>query len=130
MALAALGDDRPPEFVATCLSRARFCELIGQKTGAADELSMFLVGLLSACDSLVGRPLGEILEQLTLPPALEAALLGRPCPEGDALLLVTSYERGDWDEVVLRAARLGLPEERIPTLFRQTVEWTNRMWRS
>jgi EAL and modified HD-GYP domain-containing signal transduction protein len=130
VALAALGDDRPPEFVATCLLRARFCELVAQKTGVAAEASMFLVGLLSACDSLIGRPLGEILEQLTLPSALESALLGRPGPEGDALLLVTSYERGDWDEVLLRSDRLGLGEDKIPTLYRQTVEWTNRMWKT
>jgi c-di-GMP-related signal transduction protein len=128
VALASLGDDRPPEFVASCLVRARFCELIAERTGVSDGSAMFLVGLLSAIDSLVGRPLSEILEELTLAPNLEAALLGRTGRESDALRLVTSYERGDWEEVTFLANRLGLPEDKAPGLFRQAVEWTNRMW--
>jgi len=129
VALASLGEDRPPEFIATCLMRARFCELLAQRIGAADQSALFLVGLLSASDSLIGRPLSEILAQITLAPHLEDALLQRPGWEGNVLRLVTSYERGDWAEVSRCAEALGVPEERVPILFRQAVDWANRVWR-
>lgn len=129
VALASLGDDRPPEFVATCLVRGRFCEILAQKMGLERANAFFLTGVLSACDALVGRPLAEILAEMELSPDQTDALLERPGRGGDILRLVTSYERGDWAEVSRCALQLGTPEDRVPALFRQAVEWTNRMWR-
>jgi len=129
VALASLGEDRPPEFVSACLVRARFCELIAQKVHPADASGLFLVGLLSASDSLIGRPLSEILAQITLAPQLEDALLARPGWQGDTLRLVTSYERGDWAEVSRCAEALGVGEERVPNVFRQAVAWASQVWR-
>jgi EAL and modified HD-GYP domain-containing signal transduction protein len=130
VALASLGDDRPPEFVATCLVRARFCELLAQKVGHANAGSLFLIGLLSAVDALVGRPLSEILVEMKLAPEVEDALLLKPGLAGDVLHLVTTYERGDWAEVSRCTKEMGVQEDRVPAMFRQAVEWTNRMWRA
>jgi EAL and modified HD-GYP domain-containing signal transduction protein len=129
VALASLGDDRPPEFVATCLVRGRFCEALAQKIGLESANSFFLTGILSASDALVGRPLSEILNEMELTAEQTDALLENPGIGGDILRLVTSYERGDWAEVSHCALQIGVAEERVPALFRQAVEWTNRMWR-
>ena len=47
--------------------RARFCELLGSLLGYDEnDVDLFLVGMLSAVDALVGRPMNEILDTLSL----------------------------------------------------------------
>lgn len=128
VALAGLGEDRPRELVVTTLVRARFCELLSQRTQVGDEQSLFLAGLFSGVDALVGRTLEELLQLVPLPVEVTQVLAGDASPESDVLRLVTSYEQARWRDVGTAAARLGMAEDRVPTLFRQALEYAHRFF--
>lgn len=106
MGMLTLCDDRPGELAVTALARGRFAERIGPASGLErqdDEL--FLTGMLSLADTMVGRPVADVIEGLALPDAVRVALLGGSNALGSVLQLVTAWERGDWAGV--EASRVG-----------------------
>lgn len=126
VALSTLAEDRPPELFATGLLRAHFCESLA-RASRLDESDLFLAGLLSAADALLGRPRSDVLSYIDLPATTAAAFNDADSAPGRALDLVLRYERGDWAGVSTRARTLGVPEERIPGFFRDAVGWANRL---
>jgi EAL and modified HD-GYP domain-containing signal transduction protein len=125
--LAALGEEGPPALVLTCLERARFCELLGARAGLGDrELDLFLTGMLSALDALVGRPIEEIVARVGPGEDVRAAVVHRRGPLGAILALALAYERGAWDEVDALAADTPLREAVLP-LYREAVVWADRI---
>ncbi len=97
LALMSLCDDRPHELLVTALSRARFAERISAPSGLPEhEHELFLAGMLSLVDAMVGRPAIEILEGLAVPVSVRNAVLEHATPLGPVLDMVTAYQRGDW----------------------------------
>jgi len=122
--MTALGDDKPPELVATCLVRARFCEQLAPIAGLGSrEMDLFFLGLLSALDALVDRPLDDVLAELSVSEEIRSALDGADTPVGHVYALVLAFERGNWDAAQSAAATLRVPETRLPDLYRQAVTW-------
>jgi EAL and modified HD-GYP domain-containing signal transduction protein len=100
LALMSLCDDRPHELLVTALSRARFAERISVPSGLPEhEHELFLAGMLSLVDAMVGRPATEVLAGLAVPESVRAAVLDHGLPLGRALGLVTAYQQGDWQRV-------------------------------
>jgi EAL and modified HD-GYP domain-containing signal transduction protein len=119
-----LGQDRCPELTTVSLLRATMCERLAKLAGLPRQASnLFLVGLFSALDALLGRPLDQLLDQLAVPETVRAALLGEPGPLGDVFALVLAYERAEWDEVSARSASLGIDENALPWLYTRSAEW-------
>jgi EAL and modified HD-GYP domain-containing signal transduction protein len=99
MGFVSLGGDRPKELVVTGLSRARFAEDLARPAGLAEHSSeLFLTGMLSVIDAMVGRPMREILDGLAVPPSVRTALTGdEENPIRTVYHAVRAYERGDWN---------------------------------
>ena len=73
LAIGELGEDKPAELVVTCLVRARMCELLAPSASLAGHAhDLFLVGLLSLVDALVGRPLAELVREMALSEEIQA----------------------------------------------------------
>ena len=89
----------------------------------ASELDAFLVGLLSALDAMMGRPLPELLQEIVVSPEIDAALLRQDTPLGKARALVLAYEAGAWDDVGMLASALGVPERELPALAEEARTW-------
>ena len=111
IALFKSGEDgaRDAALLEVALARARFLELVGLVGGSkaqADEL--FLVGLLSFVDSLLGQPLAEVLGDMSLPDAVSQVLLHNEGPYSTHLLLALAVERAQAPRVLPLAERLGL----------------------
>jgi c-di-GMP-related signal transduction protein len=128
LAMAQLSSDRPAELLSTCLVRARFCEQLARDVGfAARELDLFVVGLFSLMDAVVGRPLRELLSDVALPGDLTEALLptGKPSRLGDVLELVVAYERADWLAVEFGSNKLGLVDSirTLPRYYQDALSW-------
>lgn len=125
LAVVGMSDDRPPELALVSLTRARFaeqlCPLVSALAGR--ELDAFLVGLLSALDAMVGRPLPELLAEIAVSADIDAAILRRDTPLGMLRALVTAYEAGAWSEVAGWAAKLGVAEDALPEISRRAIEW-------
>ncbi len=118
------GLNRAPGEVATlAMMRARTCELLGNElNGEGDRL--FLLGLCSMLDTMLGVPIEKALEALPLAPEIQRALLNVPGQERSMLDAVIAYERGEWDEAERIALGLGLPAGSLPDAYGDALRWT------
>ncbi len=127
MGMMSLCDDRPHELMVTALSRARFSERLAPPAGLAmHEHELFLTGMLSMVDTMVGRPADEILGGLSVSPSVRDAVLQGAQPLGPVLKLVTAYERGDWDTVdEMRETTdvVKVDDEQLDRAYVDSVEW-------
>jgi EAL and modified HD-GYP domain-containing signal transduction protein len=127
IAIVGIVGDGPAELVTTCLARAHFCETLCRKTGRSSlELDGFLVGMLSAIDTLVGRPLQEILQEIAVSADIEEALLRTVSPLGKMRGIIMAYEGALWDDVASLARALSISEADLPDLYRESLEWANQ----
>jgi EAL and modified HD-GYP domain-containing signal transduction protein len=131
VALVDLAKDKPDELVVISIVRARFCELLAPRLGLRSrETDLFLLGLLSAMDTIVGREMAALLEDLPLAEDVKEALTGTVNRLRDILDIPLGYERGDWQQVQAAEMRLGLSGSQVPDLYLQSVEWTRRIYRN
>ncbi len=125
-AAATLAEGRPSELFRTCLVRARFCELLGHQAGLRQhELDLFLIGLLSALDAMLGQPLEELFEQLAVADNIRQALSGGGEALGQIYALARAYERGDWETVHQIAGDLGIASGSVVEAYLQALQWAD-----
>ncbi len=127
--LTFMGADKPSEVSITSLIRAKLCEYLATLTdlaGKAQEL--FMVGMFSMLDVLVGRPMEEILDTINVAKDISVALTIGGNPHGDLLRLVLAYEKGLWEEVDSWAGKLGLDHRKIPSGYGQSVQWAAQVF--
>jgi EAL and modified HD-GYP domain-containing signal transduction protein len=106
------------------LTRARFLELLALDSGArgqADEL--FLVGLLSLMDALLGQPLPRVLERLSLPGAVEDVLLRSEGAYARHLALAIALQHGSDAQWAKHAEALALDTARVRAAHDAALEW-------
>jgi EAL and modified HD-GYP domain-containing signal transduction protein len=124
MGLLTLSDDRPRELTVTALSRARFAERIGPASGVREhEFELFLTGMLSVADAMIGRPIREILSALSVPRVVREALLEGRDAVGAVLRLVTAWERGDWATVESVRRDRGVDPGDLRETYLQSLAW-------
>jgi EAL and modified HD-GYP domain-containing signal transduction protein len=125
--LNQMGKEHPVELLRMALLRASFCESLALKVGLEGKKSeLFLMGLFSFMDVILGRPLPEILEDVPLQKELKEALLGRSNAYRKIFDLVVAYERGQWPEVFLLAKDLKLQEEELPEAYAYSLDWLSK----
>lgn len=130
MALTVLGDDRPSQLVITSLVRAQFAEQVGREAGLQGrEVDLFLIGMLSTLDSLIGRPMGEALEQIPVSQEIRDTLLGRTTSLAATWALVLAYERAQWDQLRQLAEAADVSAGRLPGMYRDAVQWVDRIFK-
>lgn len=118
-----LGKNKPAELVVASLIRANFCESLAASVGLKESgPELFMMGLLSMLDALLGRPLGEIIEDLPLSDDIKKALSGKRNKFKSLFDLVVSYERGDIRDFVALASRLNIKEGTITGLYLEAME--------
>jgi EAL and modified HD-GYP domain-containing signal transduction protein len=121
--LAGLNPGATPELVTLSLVRARSCELTAQHARLVDPSELFLVGLFSLLDVMLSRSMADALDNLSLSPSAEDALLGRDHAERQILDAVTAYETGDWDRAAILARRAGVDPSVLPGAYTAALRW-------
>jgi EAL and modified HD-GYP domain-containing signal transduction protein len=90
------------ELILLTLERGRFCELIAMEAGNTSAAgALFLAGLLSSFDTVLGVPMEKLLQQIRVGDDVAAALLGNDGPYTPYLKLATAYAAADWDIVLI-----------------------------
>lgn len=114
------------------LTRARFCEMIGQKIGG-DTLAetCFAAGILSLFDACLDIPLRVLLASLSLPAEISLALTERGGDCGQALDLVLKVEQAQWQDLqhnpLLQDGRI--TEEDITRYYGDALSWAQEVIR-
>jgi len=94
MALSGI-DDKPMELFSTSLTRAKFCELAGEKVGNFPKETYFTVGLFSSLDAIMDAELSELLDSMSLSKEIQQALLSCEGCLGKTLSAVRCLENGE-----------------------------------
>jgi len=129
-ALAGLNTG-PSELVTMAVIRARCCETIGQDLdGSARGDSLFLLGLCSLLEALLGHPMAQILDDLPLDAEVKAALLGAENQPRRVLDAVVHYERGEWAEAEALADGLGLSVRHLARAYDDALGWARTLART
>jgi c-di-GMP phosphodiesterase len=106
------------------LTRARLCERIAEVYGLRQAGGpLFMVGLFSMLDTLLGMPMAELVGRLELAPDVARALVGREDFYGATLALVEVYEAGAWTEVETRCQEVGIAPDVLPGLYTEALQW-------
>ncbi len=82
-----------PVLLETAIIRGRFAELLGQlKLSKSDAENLFVAGMFSLLDRLLGLPMDEVLSSIQLPEAVTQALISRDGSFGAYLALAEACE--------------------------------------
>jgi len=130
-AMVHLAHNRPAELIVTSLVRARFCESLAAPLGMrTKETDLFLLGLMSTMDAVLGRHMAQVVCEVPLSDEVRAALLNEQGCFRDVLCIVLGLERGAWNDISQPIARLRLDESSIPGIYLSAVDWTTRIFQS
>jgi EAL and modified HD-GYP domain-containing signal transduction protein len=128
-AVLGIAGHEQSELVLTSLTRGRCCALLaGNRDAHPDGQSLFLLGVFSLMDALLGRPISEIVSEIALPDVVRDALLGKPNRHGKTLELVKAFEAGRWSEVSDLAVALGQDELQLSAAYLQAVDWAQKVF--
>ena len=107
--------------------RARFLyELASHaETGAESSDSLFMLGLLSLVDVMLGQPMAEVCGQLPLDRRHRDALCGEPSEAGVWLALVRAMDRGEWDDAIAMLGEFGVAPEVAAGLYAEAQIWAS-----
>lgn len=124
IALGEMGRDKPSELLVSAAVRGRFCELIGNDQGMADQRpELFLLGTLSLVDAMLDQPMATVIEKLPLADDLKHALVGDPSRFRTVLDFVAGYERGDWAACETLGRAGGIRDTRAPQRYGEAVSF-------
>jgi c-di-GMP-related signal transduction protein len=110
--------------LATALLRARFGELLAPKT-KCQAYELFLLGLFSVMDSILGIPLSQVLSRVKVPKETEAALSGKSNRLREMLDLIISYDRGDWEQTCALCKKLHLDPNDLQDDYMRSLQWVD-----
>ena len=123
-ALVLSGLEHPPHaLLSTALVRARTCELALATYDAEVVGHGFTAGLFSLLDAVIGAPMEEILSELPLAPAVEAAITRHEGAAGKALMKAIAFERGDFDAPALA----GHARNATMVAYNDAVQWADSL---
>jgi EAL and modified HD-GYP domain-containing signal transduction protein len=104
---------RAQELALRSIQRAKFLEsLQGECKCTLSPDTMFLLGLFSHLDALLGMPMQDVTKNLPLDDELKSALKGEKTKPAVWLVLLRSIETGEWNKVerILNHYALGKDE--------------------
>jgi c-di-GMP-related signal transduction protein len=125
--LAKLSAGATAELATIALLRARACELLGEEMADVNSGELFLVGLCSVLDVILGRPMTDAIAELPLSDAARHALLGGDNSLRSALDAVIAYEDGGWDEAVTAAETIGAREPHLQQAYTSALNWAHEL---
>ncbi len=86
---------------------------------------MFLVGLCSLMDAMMGRPMIEAVTELPLSERARNALLGEANPLRSVLNAVLAYEVGSWEEAL--TSEFVTDELILPRAYSSALVWAREL---
>ena len=110
------------------LIRGRFLELIGRSPSDARRSDdLFILGTVSLLDRVIGKPMENLLCELSVSPQTGRALLWRDGIYGQYLLLAEAMESGDEDQVDKVCSKLDIHQYDVTQLHALAAKWTDTM---
>jgi len=110
------------------VQRGRFLELMAEQCPLEHKPeTMFLLGLFSMLDAMLGQPMEEILANVPLDEDVQSALKGGQSGYGDCLGLARAVERADWQKVHALLSPHGISLSQSIPLYTEAMAWTQEI---
>lgn len=121
-----MGSEGPDELTKISLIRARFMELVSKETHYRYySEDMFIIGLFSLLDVILKKPLKEILYETQTSDIVKEGLLNEDNDINNIYKLILSYEKGQWDQVVLHSNMLNMDMKILTSSYFDSIKWYN-----
>lgn len=123
--------DKPSEIMRLSLLRAKFAENLATSFELGIQApELFMMGLFSVVDLILGKPMSEALDMLTVSKSIRAALVDNAGPFAPVLNFMKLYESGDWQEIS-RIMLLGnIQMEPVQNAYIASLEWYRDLFQS
>lgn len=121
-------EDGQQELVSLSLQRGRFLELLAREYDywGFNPGTLFLLGLFSLLDAILGMPMAEVVELLPLDVKLKSALRRESNNEYQPLFeLIGCFEDGDLDRAEAIMQNLSFDPDAVRDCYRQAMDWAN-----
>lgn len=122
--VSAAADDSSPAQLSSALMRARMGELMAPKTGC-QGYELFLLGLFSMMDTILGIPLEQLLTKIKIPEETHNALLGKRNHLRDILDLIVAYDRANWEKIHALCAKFQIEQESLADDYVHALQWVD-----
>ncbi|UPQ87144.1 EAL and HDOD domain-containing protein [Vibrio sinaloensis] len=125
VALASTQDSKPDYLYGLSIQRARYCELLASRLDTKLESGQaFLTGMFSLLDSLLDRPIEQIIDEISVDKSIKLAILNNQGILGSILTLTKAYEQAEWDAIGQYCEQLGIEQETLSECYDASVKWT------
>lgn len=99
------------------LFRAKLCELLARRKFLQNASEFFLVGMFSLIDTLLHRPMIQLLQDLPLSDEVAETLSGNKTAMSPFLELAIACDEVRWDDMIVGAETLGIDHSTLNTLY-------------
>ena len=124
--MANMGKDKPEELMVTSLVRAKFCESMAKQAGLSErEFDLFMMGMMSVLDVMMGRPIDELLGPMPLEQDVKATLSGQPTKLSGVFDLAVACERVNRPRVIKLAEQSGIDLQDVDQAYRDSITWAD-----
>ncbi len=119
------GDPRSRALLRNAVVRARLTETLGeQQMGRGERGGLFIVGILSMLDALLGLPLEEAIARLRLPDPVIDALIAGTGPYAPYLQLAQACEQFDQERIAHLSGQAGLTPDAVNLAHVNALIWS------
>ena len=115
--------ERDAALLEVALRRARFLELVNPRLTTAERDELFLAGILSLFDIMLGMPMARLLDHMNLSQDLHDVLLRSEGKYGPYLRLALVLERGDSNRAMAMAGAIGIDPQDLGPVQAVAFAW-------
>ena len=116
--------DKPSELIRLVMIRAKFAENIAPEFEMAIQApELFIMGLFSALDRMLEKPMDEALNMVQVSKNVREALLENKGEFAPVLEFIKCYEDADWTEVSRLLVLSGMDMDKIYTAYLGALRW-------
>lgn len=122
-----MGNEHTPELYLMALNRGKLLEEMTTRgvISATSPETMFLFGLLSLIDTMLGVPLDEVLQALPLSEEIVSGYKDEGSPFNKFLQIVRAIENTDMEQLGALCADLDIEEKMVAEASITSTAWTN-----
>ncbi len=124
--ISELAMEKPGELIRLSLVRAKFCELLAEKSKyKRDTDEIFLMGLFSFIDAMLETKMEFIMEKLPLSSKVKEALSYQRGPYADFLKAVIAYERRQERDFDKHVDNLEIGNVQVADFYLVAIKYAN-----
>lgn len=115
------------ELLQISLFRAKVCEQIARMKGLRNYSEYFLIGMFSNIDSLLQRPLENIIQQLPFSEDIINTIVHQNTEMAPILHLSIALNSLNWERITDLCEELDIPSEQMDIIYYNTLEWIQQV---